>query len=256
MRLFTITILFCLFSVTLHAQQQVSVQLKNGKVIKGTLVNSVFEDFITIQYSELEREDIAVERIASIHFGGSELLDKENSTIERPYFKREKGFFHLIDFQLLFGQDSNNYGYTNVSFHTVNGYTLNNRLMLGLGTGLDKYGDFMMTPVYASIRGLIIERKVSPYYYLNTGWGFLWNPKDQEDWIDYQESHGGFYLQPGLGYQINMKESALTLSAGFRFQKTSMSYTMRGWDWGGQSETVIDEERLLRRFVVSFGFTF
>ncbi|WP_277480070.1 hypothetical protein [Catalinimonas alkaloidigena] len=240
--------------VTLHAQQKVNVVLKNGKIVYGTLVNSVFEDFITLEYSALDRENIPLNKISSIHFGKYQAKEVEEAN--KAFFRRERGFFHDINFQLLFGQDSEGYGYTNVSFHTVNGFAFGPRLMLGGGVGLDKYGDFMVTPLYASIRGLIIERKVSPYYYFNGGWGFMWKPKDQVDWIDYQEADGGYHLQGGLGYQINMKASALTLSAGYRLQKTHMTYIMNGWDWGGATETVIDEDRLLRRFVLSFGYTF
>lgn len=254
MRTVLFTCLFILIFSALKAQQKVNVVLKSGKIVYGTLVNSVFEDFITLEYSELERENIPVEKISSIHFG--EYQAKEVEEASKAFFRRERGFFHTINFQLLFGKDSEGYGYTNVSFHTVNGYAFSPRLMLGGGVGLDKYGDFMVTPLYASLRGLITERKVSPYYYFNGGWGFMWKPEDQADWIDYQDADGGYHLQAGLGYQINMQESAFTLSAGYRLQKTHLTYTMNGWDWGGQTETVIDEERLLRRFVISLGYTF
>ncbi|WPP50788.1 hypothetical protein [Catalinimonas niigatensis] len=243
-----------LISVSLKAQQKVNVVLKNGKTVYGTLVNSVFEDFITLEYSALERENIPIEKINSIHFGEYQPLKTEEAP--KTFFRRERGFFHATDLQLLIGESSGgSYGYTNMSLQTVNGYAFNPHLMLGVGTGFDKYGDFLITPLYVSVRGLIMERKTSPFYYFNGGWGFMWQPEDTE-WLNYQDSGGGYHFQGGLGYQINMQESALTFSAGYRLQKTHMAYTMDGWDWSGPTEITIAEERLLRRFALSFGFTF
>lgn len=254
MRTLILLCTFILLSASLKAQQKVNVVLKNGKTVYGTLVNSVFEDFITLEYSELERENIPVEKISSIHFGEYQPLKTEEAP--KAFFRRERGFFHATDLQLLIGESSGgSYGYTNMSLQTVNGYAFNSHLMLGIGTGFDKYGDFLVTPLYASVRGLIVERKTSPFYYLNGGWGFMWKPEDK-DWLDYHDNGGGYHLQGGLGYQINMKQSALTFSAGYRLQKTHSAYTMTGWDWGGPTETSISEERLLRRVSLSFGFTF
>lgn len=243
-----------LISASLKAQQKVNVVLKNGKTVYGTLVNSVFEDFITLEYGELERENIPIEKVVSIHFGEYQASNAEKKT--ETFFRRERGFFHTTDLQMLIGESSGGYGYSNMSLQTVNGYAFSPHLMLGLGSGFDKYGDFLITPLYASVRGLIVERKISPFYYVNSGWGFMWKPEDQENWIDYHDSGGGFHFQGGLGYQINMKQSALTFSAGYRLQKTHLAYTINGWDWGGSTETTISEERLLRRFALSFGFTF
>ncbi len=251
--------LFLFFSLTLSAQQKVNVVLKSGKTVYGTLVNSLFEDFITVEYSPLDRENIPIENINSINFGDYQPTKLASIKDPTTFFHRQRGYFHATEFQLVIGQGSGGFGYSNVSLQTVNGFAFNPHLMVGLGTGLDKYGDFMFTPLYASVRGLVMERKTSPFYYLNAGWGFMWKPEDrQQDWvnIDYQDYGGGYHLQGGVGYQINMKGSALTLGMGYRLQKTSLSYSMSAWDWNGETETEIDEKRLLRRLVLSAGFTF
>ena len=250
-------IIFLLFtlSVAAHAQEKVTVVLKNGKVLEGKLVDALYQDFITIEYSALERDNIHLSKVKGIYFG--EIQTPENqSQIQQPFFKREKGFFHLSEFQMMMGQDQGGSSFSNQTiFQTINGYAVHPWLMVGGGVGLDKYGDFFLSPVFASIRGNLQQKKVSPFYYLNAGWAHFWEPED--DRVTYDYARGGYHLQFGAGYQLSLRNSAILLSLGYRLQDSEMQYSVNTWDWSGMSTSnLVTEERLLRRMVMSLGFTF
>ncbi|WKN31115.1 hypothetical protein PZB74_19375 [Porifericola rhodea] len=252
MRYLLLLLISMALSCAAQAQQEVQVVLKSGKVLKGRLTNSVYEDFITLEQSALERQNIAIEKVQSIHFGA--IPDTLRNDKQKDFFKREPAYFHLSEFYMLLGRDSDGSGYTNLSVHTVNGYAFSPHLMLGGGIGLDKYGDFLVAPLYLSVRGLIVERSISPFYYANLGWGHMWITQEIPEWIDYHDTDGGYHFQAGLGYQFNMKASAITLGLGYRLQKTHLHYSTQTWGWG--TETEIEEDRLLRRFAISLGLTF
>jgi hypothetical protein len=265
MRIFTIITFITLCSLQAIAQQQVTVVLKNGKTISGKLLDSVFEDFITLEYGQFERENIPLLHVSGIYFEPYKISEEQ---IERVVFKRERGFFHTSEFHVLIGRNSFGDAYSNVSLQTINGYAFHRMLMLGIGLGYDRYGDFTLTPAFASIRGVLWEKPMSPFYYLNAGWGFFWQPSDT-DMVDYLDTKGGYFVQAGLGYQINLERSAFTLGLGYRLQDTSMEYNMRswgggGWDWQWRAtdsfmpmgETYVEENRLLRRMVFTLGYTF
>lgn len=255
MRLILLVCLFFIGTFSTYAQERVTVVLKNGKTVEGKLLDALYEDFITIEYDALTRENIHLSRVNGIYFGGY-----QPTTPSRPvdtlYFRREKGFFHISEVQLMIGQEASGSTFSNHTlFQTINGYTWQPWLMLGLGVGVDKYGDFLISPVFASIRGTLKQQKVSPFYFLNAGWGHFWQPEN--DAVTYQAVKGGYHLQLGAGYQFSMEKTAILISMGYRLQDSSMEFTRNNFDWMGFERTSrVTEERLLRRIVFTMGFTF
>ena len=237
------------------AQQQVTVVLKNGKVKQGILLDALYDDFITIEYGTFDRENIQLTKVHGIYFGEYK-ANEDKPEVKRPVFDRKRGFFHLSEVQYLMGQDTNDNTFANYTlFQTVNGFTFKHWLMTGLGVGIDKYGDFWMTPLFASVRGTIWSNRSSPYYHLNAGWSHFWHPDSNT--IEYEEVRGGYHLQVGGGYQFNLDNSAITLGLGYRMQDSYSRYTLQRFDWQGlESNSFIEEKRLLRRVVLSLGYSF
>ena len=222
----------------------VTVYLKNGQKVEGYMQMSIHEGFLTLEHDSLSQTQLAFGNIKKIYFGPV----PEDET--RPYFHREPGFFHVAELGLQFG--NNDYeANTTLAIHTVNGYAFSPSLMSGLGIGLDHYGSISALPLYASLRGIITDRKVSPYYFANIGGSLAWPTDDVPD-IEYERTRGGLFLHAGLGYQINLARSALLLSAGYKIQKTDFAYDFVGWN----GETHIEEKRTIRRFTFSFGYSF
>ncbi|WKN43422.1 hypothetical protein [Tunicatimonas pelagia] len=222
---------------------EVTVFLKNGRKVSGRMLPSLHESFITIEHDSLSRTNLAYHTVKKIHFG--------RVPAEKPkaYFKRERGFFHLSEIGLHVG-DNNYNGNLTPTIHTVNGYAFSPYLMTGLGIGLDRHVSVNSLPLYASVRGIILHRKVSPFYFGNIGGSWV-RPTSDSPGINYEKTQGGLYLHTGIGYQINVAKSAFVLTAGYKQQQTEFVYTFEDW----QGENRIEENRTIRRFVITFGYT-
>ncbi len=225
---------------------QVTVYLKNGKVLQGTIITSIFEEYLTLEIDEVTHLDIRFDRIKSIHFGKL----AETKPVETNEASIEKGFVHYADIGLLFGQ-SHIGSNASLSLNMINGYQFNQYLMAGIGVGLDIYGEISTLPIYASARGLLTNKKVAPYYFFNTGYALAWANNNVSD-VNYSKTLGGLMIQPGIGYQFNMAHSALLIGLGYRWQKATFEYTTPGW--GG--DIFYHEARTLRRLSLSVGISF
>ncbi|MEM6846083.1 MAG: hypothetical protein AAF632_27985 [Bacteroidota bacterium] len=232
---------------SLIAQDQapeVTVFLKNGQKVTGRMQLSIHENYLTLEHDSLSRTQLAYHAIKKIYFG--DVPEEEPP----PYFEHERGFFHLAELGLQVG-DNDSEANATLSIHTVNGYAFSPYLMTGLGVGLDQFGSVSTVPLYASVRGSIVNRKASPIYYGSIGRSWAW-PTDDVSGIDYEKTRGGLYLHAGLGYQINLKQSAFTFTGGYKIQKIDFVYNFQDW----QGESRIEEKRTIRRLVISFGYTF
>ncbi len=223
---------------------QVTVFLKNGQKVTGRMQMSIHENYLTLEHDSLSQTHLAYHTIKKIYFG---TVPEDEP---QPYFERDRGFFHLAELGVQIGDNEYEANAT-LSIHTVNGYAFSPYLTTGLGFGLDQYGSVSTLPLYASVRGIIIDRKASPIYYGSIGRSWAW-PTDDVSGIDYEHTRGGLYIHAGLGYQINLERSAFTFTGGYKIQKTDFAYNFQDW----QGESRIEEKRTIRRLVISFGYTF
>lgn len=230
--------------------KQVKVKLRNGVVLKGSTLKS-FDDK-SIELSNLGAEPFVIryDLIKKISFRryGSIDEDYEEKLLTPPKLKTD-AFFHEIRGGLLFGEES-----TSGLLHTINGYQFNRYLGAGLGIGVNKYGNYITMPVYASVKGYLFDKKVSPFYYGDVGYGFAWRTNRNDDIFELDNVKGGYYWQLGVGYQVNFYGSSLVLALGYSNQDSTADYIYyRPWDI---DDVVISERRVLRRFALSIGFLF
>jgi len=134
-------------------------------------------------------------------------------------------YFHEFRTGLLFGEED-------VSFavHMLNGYQFNQYLGTGLGIGLNTYGDYLTLPIYAAVKGYILDRKVSPFYFGDIGYGFAWRNNNNTDYYQVSNLKGGYYWQLGMGYQVNFFNSAFVMAIGYTNQDSQADYAYNpGW---------------------------
>lgn len=242
---FTLCLILVLY-VPVQAQEKtpVTVYLKNGKSIHGAIISSIFDEYLAIEIDEVTHLDIHYDKIKMIVFG---MIAPEEKEIPAKVYEPRTGFTHTANIGLLIGQNEG----SSLSLNMVNGYHFASGIQAGLGIGLDFHGNITSLPVYAQLKTNLTRRKVTPYVYLNTGYGFAW-ANNESDFIEYDHVKGSWMMQPGFGYRFNMKSMALLVGLGYRLQKVTLDYTNQGW--GG--ETSFHEERTLRRFALSLGISF
>ncbi len=233
---------------TAHAQEmekEAAIYLKNGNVIRGKLVMSMFDDYMTVKTSETDHMEIWYDKIDQIVFGKD--VVKPQDTI--PPFYAKPGFMHMTEVGIIAGNNENVEG-SAYSISTVNGYRFNSYFGAGIGIGIDGYDRMTLMPVFLSLRGNLNKNKVTPFYFLNAGYSAAW-ANDDTPGITYDYVRGGFMLQPGLGYMFALKNMALYFDIGYKLQKSDISYSYEnGWD-GFPVE--VQEERTRNRITISIG---
>lgn len=251
---FFVTLLFLGIGMQINSQAQISKEVKifltNGVKIQGALLESVDDKMIKVQIEEgAEPYLIRYDHISKIKFRGNGFLTNDiREKIAVPPSLKLNEFYHEFRGGLLFG-DENISG----SINTINGYQFNQYLGTALGIGMNKYGNYTTLPIYASVRGYLMNQKVVPFYFGDIGYGFAWNSNNIDDAYVVENVKGGLYWQLGAGYQVNFYNSALVFSLGYINQSSRADYTYLYWAMDGVE---VSEKRLLRRVNFSVGFLF
>ena len=134
-----------------------------------------------------------------------------------------------------------------------NGYQFNRYLGTGFGIGMNKFGNYISLPIYATVKGYIKDSKICPFYFGDVGYGFAWRNEKEGNGYMSDNVKGGLYWQLGAGYQFNFYKSALVITLGYVNQNSKADYTYLYWAMDGVE---VSEKRLLRRVNFSVGFLF
>lgn len=246
--------LFALFFsafITAHAQEmekEAAIYLKNGNVIRGKLVMSMFDDYMTVKTGDAEYLEIWYNKVDRIIFGKEAV--KPQDTL--PAFYTKPGFMHMTEVGIIAGNDDNVEG-SAYSISTVNGYRFNTYFGAGVGIGIDGYDRITMMPVYLSLRGHLKKNHVTPFYFMNAGYSVAWE-NDHTPGVEYDYVRGGWMLQPGLGYMFALKNMALYFNLGYKIQHSAIAYSIEnGWT---PTPTEIQEERTRKRITLGIGIAF
>lgn len=170
----------------------------------------------------------------------------------RPNYDEEKGYNFIVENGLMIGRHSpDNAHEVTFSLHTIHGYSFSRGLNLGVGVGIDQHHILNAIPLYLSLRGDFSDKKVTSFYFINTGYSHVWLV-GQSSSTDYEDVKGKMYFHPGLGLKIKYSDTALLISVGYKLQNSELKYTEFAW-YGLYNFT---EERLFKRFTINIGLAF
>lgn len=197
-------IAICLFVLVISAMVSMAVAqdvvyLKNGSVIKGSVLEIVPEQSIKIQTSDGSIFVYQMNEVDRIQRDAKNQKQQEEEEETENYL--ERGFRGLIDLgaHFGFGDAEDNY---QISAAFTGGYQINRMLFVGGGVAptlnlfdneyYDEVETSFLLPIYTAVRLDFINKKVTPFfdgrigYYLNT-----------ED-MDYN----GLYAYVGVGVRL------------------------------------------------------
>ena len=225
-------------------QQEITVYLKNGKVIHGYEALSPFKGYLTLDIDEFTQKHIPRKKIDYIHYG-SPLPDP-------PAVKWElnQSFYLSVAAGIQFGSSGSGTDRAAASF--VGGYIFHPKLQAGVGIGFEQYDPLLTTTFFAQVKGLLTDKRWSPYYFLEAGGGTASTQSWNYD-VEYHDVKGGFTVHPGLGIQRTFRSGALFFGMGYRIQQAKLDYTVHNY-WGGTLR--VQEQLTYRRFTTMIGLTF
>ena len=214
-----------------------TVYLKNGSVVKGTVVGIVPNQSVTMTnengdasvYNLTDVEKITRDRISVV----------DNDASESVYTNHEKGYKFILSFDFMAGEMSG------LKWTTIHGVQLNNRIFLGLGVGLitsDDYDFHMSIPAFADFRFDFLENKITPFVEVRAGYDVA------------LEGNSGFYGDFAFGCRFR------------RFSVSTGVETLRGEIYDAESlwnevgchydYEICHNEYQALNFVVRFSFEF
>ena len=183
-----------------------TVYLKNGNVVKGTVVGFVPNQSVTMT---AENGDTSVYNLTDIEkITRDQISVAEKDASESVYTIHEKGYKFILSMDFMAGEMSG------LKWTTIHGVQLNNRSFLGLGVGLiiaDDYDFHLSIPVFADFRFDFLENRITPFAEARAGYDVA------------LDGHSGFYGD---------------FSFGCRFRRFSVSTgveTLRGENYEYES---------------------
>ena len=146
------------------------------------------------------------------------------------------------------------------SFATTHGIRLG-RLAVGLGTGLDAYGDWKVIPMFASASFDFARIKNDALFIqMNGGYGrAVYTGEDRMGVPAGIDNGGGKMFNPMLGYRIKADRFRIYVALGYKFQRNKYTYDYNypevfapdGTPYEYPKYSVLED---MQRFVVQMGF--
>ncbi len=224
----------------------VIMYLNKGVVLRGDLMHYQPGDKAVLLSKYGDTVEVPEQYLRRI------VYKNERSDIVRaktPYAFRERGFYHNPWIALNANTVSRNSGgITGFELGMVFGYQHKRLLGYGIGVSADFYhpaNNEMVFPLFAELRGYILQRSVTPYYTLRAGYGFVFKNED----VGIEGGEGGYMINPAIGWRLSGKKGMnLTLDLGLKFQRA----TFDTWIWSERALT----ELTYKRLHVRLGFLF
>ena len=195
-------------TVSMAQNVQEVVYLKNGSVVRGVVIEQVPGGALKIQtadgsifaYQMSEVTKITKENTKSNFKNGNSLSLNNNSGNETGY----NGFFDLG-----YTIGTGDYGVDRIELSTSHGYQFNPHLYAGAGIGVNYYTDAEVIglPIFAHVRGNMLNNSISPYIDFRIGYSPL---KDVQ----------GLYMAPSVGCKIHL----FNVSFGYVMQEVKYEY--------------------------------
>lgn len=131
-------------------------------------------------------------------------------------------------------------------------YQFNNYVTFGLSGGIDIWRKTAFIPLQLSLQVNFMDRKLVPYFFLNTGYAFKWYESQRPDPTNriIYGSTAGLHGETGLGLRINMNERiAFLIAANYTVQRSSLKYSVAGTDESFTALYTNNQTNLLYHFV-------
>lgn len=215
MKKYLTLLLFAIITTVSFGQSnyQDVVYLKNGSIIRGTIIEQVPNESIKIETAD---RNVFVYQMDEIEKLTKEAIQRKSSD-SLNNSGLQSGYKGIVELGYQIG--TGDYGMDRLKLNIINGYQINPYFSLGFGTGLRYYFDAeaALIPVFADFRANLMNNNVSPY--LSLGIGYSFDATNGFEGV-------GFLLNPtvGVSYKVSDK-SAINVGLGYEMQR------MKFFDW-------------------------
>jgi len=221
--------------------QQDVVYLKNGGIMRGTLLEFIPDSLLKIQTVD---GNVFVYKMREVVKYSKEpyFLNQSRPTVRRDTTGLKRGYYGLVEygFGFTFGNDDAPFT-TKINF--ISGYRVCPWFAVGAGVGFRLYvEDGIYFPVYADLRVNFVNKNISPFIAIDGG--YSWRTKNEYE-------IGGIMISPTFGVCVKLKNNyALNVGLNYELQGSSDVLTQ----YNGGTYTRRNENSNTIAFL--FGFSF
>jgi len=195
------------------------VYLKNGSVIRGTIIEQVPNESLKIRtsdgsifaYEMTDVEKITKEQVGNRFAGRTVANETSGFGSSLNGLGPQKGYRGFVDLGYTIG--TGDFGLDRIEFSTSHGYQILPCFYAGAGAGAHYYfdADAVEIPIFADFRADLLNHSVCPFIDLKIGYTV------HED--------TGFYLNPQFGVRFAVgPKTAVNLGIGYTMQRIEFSY--------------------------------
>ena len=116
-----------------------------------------------------------------------------------------------------------------ISLSQLLAYQFNNYVFTGITAGLDIWNRTAFIPITATIGISFMDKKISPFIYLNGGYSFKWYVNSQPEHTTKVIKGGapGIYLESGLGVRFIMfPKLSIIFMLEYKAQQSTIQYSV------------------------------
>lgn len=267
-----IALLIAAISTQAQSGYEDVVYLKNGGIIRGTIIEQIPNESIKIKTKDRNIFVYKMDEILKItkeetHGApGRAVKKREGATKENI---KKSGYTNITE--VVFGRSfentstTNTYGNSNtvtyshfddinngplLGAQTVNGYQFSPFFSMGAGIGIHVHSGLVLVPLFLDLRANFSRNRLTPFASVNIGYSY--SRKEVTGGVLATDDKGGILFSPAAGMKFFvLPKMALNLSLGFRYQEIEVpaeSYQAYANEYY--------ENKILRHFILRFGFTF
>jgi hypothetical protein len=231
-------VLFLIPMITLSAQNNDELTLKNGSVIRGEIVEIVPDGNVTINDAAGNTWVYPMSEIDHIN--------QVKNKAGMPGDTFPPGWANITSIGFLAGSP-NSSQVAPFSLTTSFGYKNALGMYTGLGTGIE-FLNINHIPVFMDIQYFLRNREVSPVLILRGGYAIP-SKGESEDYGNIYSYKGGVTGSIGIGLKIRSKEN-IAWDIGFMYRYMQITYSEQ-YNWNDQNNTYTD---IYNRLELRLGF--
>ncbi|NQY10638.1 MAG: hypothetical protein HRT71_14155 [Flavobacteriales bacterium] len=231
----------CFTVVTGKTKSQDVVYLKDGSVIRGTIIKSEGSPKIRILSAgnQWVFDKSEVDTIS---------MQEEVPNVKKSITLKPKGFYSSFTVSPMHGRDKWDSGIKSFSIHYVNGYQINPHWAAGAGVGFEFFDGAFYT-LFGQGTYTLSNKKFSPFAGVKLGYAMPASNYYVSG--ETKSKRGGIMEEFEIGTKKYLNSRvAFIASMGYRHQRTEDHY----YDW--QSDGIVDVKNYYHRVFVRLGFLF
>ena len=199
----------------------VRIELINNQKIQGRLIIPELPVILSVYLSPDDSQAVPTKIIRQITF------EKEPGKEARKI-----RYFNNTLIGILSGRSNSQSSYrSEITAEMINGIRFNTWCWTGLGVAFDQYPELSVLPVFFSLRGDVLQRTITPFYFFDIGSGPSW--VDENQFTENLDSNAGLVFHFGGGLRVYAGQDVnIMLALGFKNQEVEITRQL----WGGQEE--------------------